>query len=87
MSNPVVKPSLAHKIEIWGDAVHAGQVGHCVIAIQIARLKHTQTQADIVFCTPQRIHAIKGVKPHGITRFGKHAKRGDIANGHRMVFP
>ena len=43
MSHPIVKPSLTHKIEIRSDAIHARQVCHRVIAIQIARLQNSQT--------------------------------------------
>ena len=86
MSHPIVKPSLANKIKIRGDAIHARQIRYRVIAIQIARLQYPKAQTNIIFGTAQRIHAVKGIQPHRITRFGKHTKAGDIANGQSMIF-
>ena len=86
LSHPIVKPSLANKIKIRSDAIHARQIRYRVIAIQIARLQYPKTQTNIIFGTAQRIHAVKGIQPHRITRFGKHTKAGDIANGQSMIF-
>ena len=40
LSHPIVKPSLANKIKIRSDAIHARQIRYRVIAIQIARLQY-----------------------------------------------
>ena len=76
----------SYKSKMGSDAVHARQIGHCMVSIQLARLQHPQTHTDVILRTPQGVHTIESIQPQHIVGPSKHAKTSNIAHSHGMIF-
>lgn len=86
LSIAVIEPGFAHEIEIGGDAIHAGDIGHGETAIGFTGAEHTQSEAHVILRASEGIHTVKGIEPHHVVGPSEYAKSGDISHGQCMIF-